>query len=251
RQLAQWRSQPGNEFRAQPPGVVVAPLAAGTLNLRSDYELYAPLTALPKKFTVTSPYMLAKMVADDHYGNLEELVMQLATVLNEQVKEIGADVLQVDEANLTGNPGDANIAAAGINRVFEGVTTERAVHLCFGNYGGQTIQQGTYEKLVAFLNSLDADHLVLELARRPDVELALLKDVKDSLGLGIGVIDIKDNEVESADVVATRIENAANLLGVERIHYVHPDCGFWMLSRSVSDRKMAALVAGRDRFEGR
>ncbi len=251
RQLAQWRTQPGNEFRAQPPGVVVAPLAAGTLNLRGDYELYAPLTSLPKKFTVTSPYMLAKMVADDHYGNLEELVMQLATVLNEQVKEIGADVLQVDEANLTGNPGDAEIAAAGINRVFDGVSTERAVHLCFGNYGGQTIQQGTYEKLVSFLNSLDADHLVLELARRPDVELALLKDVKDSLGLGIGVIDIKDNEVESADVVATRIENAANLLGAERIHYVHPDCGFWMLSRSVSDRKMAALVAGRDRFEGR
>ncbi|MEO2023348.1 MAG: cobalamin-independent methionine synthase II family protein [Pirellulaceae bacterium] len=251
RQLAQWRSQPGNEFRSQPPGVVVAPLGTGTLNLLADYQLYAPLTTLPKKFTVTSPYMLAKMVANDHYASLEELVMALAAVLNEQVREIGADVLQVDEANLTGHPEDAAIAAAGINRVFEGVSTERAVHLCFGNYGGQTIQQGTYEQLVAFLNSLEADHLVLELARRPDVELELLKEVKDSLGLGIGVIDIKDNEVESADVVASRIEQAASLLGPERIHYVHPDCGFWMLSRSVSDRKMSALVAGRDKFEGR
>jgi 5-methyltetrahydropteroyltriglutamate--homocysteine methyltransferase len=81
--------------------------------------------------------------------------------------------------------------------------------------------------------------------------MELLKDVKETIGLGIGVIDIKDNEVESPDVVATRIEAAANLLGAERIHYVHPDCGFWMLSRSVSDRKMAALVAGRDKFEGR
>jgi len=251
RQLAQWRAEPGNEFRAQPPGVVVAPLTGGTLNLQSDYELYAPLTTLPKKFTVTSPYMLAKMVADDHYANLEQLVMELAAVLNEQVKNIGADVLQVDEANLTGNPGDAAIAAAGINRVFEGVSTERAVHLCFGNYGGQTIQQGTYKQLVDFLNSLEADHLVLEVARRPDVELELLTEVKETMGLGIGVIDIKDNEVESADVVACRIEKAADLLGVERIHYVHPDCGFWMLSRSVSDRKMAALVAGRDKFEGR
>ena len=251
RQLSEWRAQPGNEFRAQPPGVVVAPLASGTLNLRNDYELYAPLTLLPKKFTVTSPYMLAKMVADDYYPNLEDLVMQLASVLNEQVKEIDADVLQVDEANLTGNPADAEIAAAGINRVFDGVTTERAVHLCFGNYGGQTIQQGKYEKLLAFLNSLEADHLVLEMARRPDVELELLRDVKETMGIGLGVIDIKDNEVESADVVASRIETAADLLGAERIHYVHPDCGFWMLSRSVSDRKMAALVAGRDKFEGR
>jgi 5-methyltetrahydropteroyltriglutamate--homocysteine methyltransferase len=32
---------------------------------------------------------------------------------------------------------------------------------------------------------------------------------------------------------------------------VHPDCGFWMLQRSVVDRKMRALVQGRDLFEGR
>ena len=40
-------------------------------------------------------------------------------------------------------------------------------------------------------------------------------------------------------------------LGAERIRYVHPDCGFWMLPRSVSDAKMRALVQGRDQFEGR
>jgi 5-methyltetrahydropteroyltriglutamate--homocysteine methyltransferase len=32
---------------------------------------------------------------------------------------------------------------------------------------------------------------------------------------------------------------------------VHPDCGFWMLKRSVADGKLGALVAGRDRNEGR
>jgi len=250
-QLAHWREQPGNAFRAQPPGIVVDALGAGSLDLKADYELYAPLTTLPKKFTVTSPYMLAKMVANEHYGNLEDLVMGLAEVLREQVLKIGADVIQVDEANLTGHPEDAGLAAAGINRVFEGVTAERGVHLCFGNYGGQTIQEGTYEKLVDFLNSLEADHLVLEIARRPAEELVMLKQVKDSLGLGIGVIDIKDNEVESPDLVAQRIEQAAGIVGAERIHYVHPDCGFWMLSRTVADRKMAALVQGRNLYEGR
>ena len=250
-QLSRWRSKPGNAFRAQPPGIVVGPLSSGTLDLQTDYELYAPLTTLPKKFTVTSPYMLAKMVADEHYDDLEQLVMGLADVLHDQVQQIGADVIQVDEANLTGHPEDAEIAAAGINRIFEGVTAERGVHLCFGNYGGQTIQQGTYDKLVDFLNSLEADHLVLEIARRPAEELNMLKDVKEALGLGVGVIDIKDNEVESAETVAQRIEAAAAVVGAERIHYVHPDCGFWMLSRSVSDRKMVALVKGRDLYEGR
>ena len=79
----------------------------------------------------------------------------------------------------------------------------------------------------------------------------MLKDVKSSLGLGIGVIDIKDNEVETPAEVARRIERAAQEIGADRIHYVHPDCGFWMLPRSVADAKMRSLVLGRDLYEGR
>jgi 5-methyltetrahydropteroyltriglutamate--homocysteine methyltransferase len=250
-QLTVWRRQVGMSFRAKPPGMVVSAIGPGSLDLQNDYELYAGLTTLPKKFTVTSPYMLAKTLADEHYGDLGQIVMALADVLKGQVQNIRADVLQIDEANVTGNPDDGGLCAAGINRVLEGASGEKAVHLCYGNYGGQTIQRGTYEKLVAFLNELDVDHVVLEIARRPDVELEILRDVKPSIGLGIGVIDIKDNEVESAEEVARRIETAAERLGTERIQYVHPDCGFWMLPRSVADGKMQSLVAGRDLFEGR
>ena len=60
------------------------------------------------------------------------------------------------------------------------------------------------------------------------------------------MVDIKDNEVESPDLVAKRIENAVKVLGMDRIKWIHPDCGCWMLPRSVADRKMASLVAGRD-----
>ena len=250
-QLAAWREKSGTGFRALPPGIVSGEIGPGTLNLPADYALYRGLTRSPKKFTVTSPYMLAKMLADEFYYDLEKLVMALADVLRDQIREIDADVLQVDEANVTGHPGDAQLAAAGINRVLEGATREKAVHLCYGNYGGQTVQQGTYEKLLRFLNLLEAGHVVLELARRPAAELSMLRDVKPSLGIGIGVIDIKDNEVESPTLVAARIEQAADTLGAERIHYVHPDCGFWMLPRSVADAKMRALVAGRDLFAGR
>jgi 5-methyltetrahydropteroyltriglutamate--homocysteine methyltransferase len=250
-QLEQWRAEPGNAFRAKPPGIVVGDLSAGRLDLVEDYRLYAELTTQPRKFTVTSPYMLAKMLADDHYQDLETLVLALADILKQQVAGIDAEVLQVDEANVTGHAEDGPVAAAGINRVLEGVQGEKAVHLCFGNYGGQVIQQGTYEKLVEFLNSLDVDHVVLELARRPDAELEMLREVRPEIGLGIGVIDIKDNVVETPEQVAARIEKAAGVLGEQRIHYVHPDCGFWMLPRSVADAKMQSLVAGRDLFAGR
>lgn len=249
-QLEAWQAVPGHRFRAKPPGVVVGPVGSGRLHLAADYGLYRDLTPLPKKFTVTSPYMLAKTLADEHYRSLDKLVLALADVLAEQVRGIDAEILQVDEANVTGHPDDGQLAAAAINRVLAAASGEKAVHLCYGNYGGQTIQEGTYEKLLAFLNALEADHLVLEIARRPPRELSLLRDVKPSLGLGIGVIDIKDNEVETPEEVARRIERAAQELGAERIKYVHPDCGFWMLPRSVADGKMRSLVAGRNLFEG-
>jgi 5-methyltetrahydropteroyltriglutamate--homocysteine methyltransferase len=194
--------------------------------------------------------MLAKTLVDQHYRDTETLMMALADILRDQVSTIDADVIQVDEANVTGHAEDGLMAARGINRVLEGVKGEKAVHLCFGNYGGQTIQKGAYQRLVELLNALEADHVVLEMARRTEDDLKALADVRPSLGMGIGVIDIKDNEVETPSEVAARIEAAAKVLGVERIHYVHPDCGFWMLPRPVADAKMRALVQGRDLFQG-
>jgi 5-methyltetrahydropteroyltriglutamate--homocysteine methyltransferase len=52
-----------------------------------------------------------------------------------------------------------------------GILNERAVHVCFGNYGGQPMLRGFWRDLVPFLNSLHADHLVLEFARRGYGEL--------------------------------------------------------------------------------
>jgi 5-methyltetrahydropteroyltriglutamate--homocysteine methyltransferase len=69
--------------------------------------------------------------------------------------------------------------------------------------------------------------------------------------VGVGVVDIKRTEVESADEVARAIERAERTLGAGRVRYVHPDCGFWMLKRSIADGKIRALVAGRDLYEGR
>lgn len=106
-------------------------------------------------------------------------------------------------------------------------------------------------EVLSFFNALEADHLVLEFARRGDDELEVFKDLKPGIALGVGVIDIKDNEVETPDEIAQRIEHAVRVIGAERVQWVHPDCGFWMLHRSVADRKMRALVRGRNLFEGR
>ena len=249
--LAQFAAEQRMGFRAQPAGVVEGPLTEGTLNLPHDWQLFRGLSSADTMFTFTAPYMLARTLVDRQHGDIRALTMALAEVLRKQVESIDATVIQMDEAHLTGHTEDAEWAHEPFNLALGGIRGEKALHLCFGNYGGQSIQKGYWKDLMPFLNKLDADHLVLEFARRGYDELEAFKELKPGTKLGVGVVDIKDNEVEPTDVIAGRIENAVNVLGIDRIKWVHPDCGFWMLPRSVADRKMAALVAGRDQFLGR
>jgi 5-methyltetrahydropteroyltriglutamate--homocysteine methyltransferase len=172
-------------------------------------------------------------------------------VLAAQIKHIDAEIVQLDEANLPGHPDEWEWAAAAINKVLDAVKGKAAVHLCFGNYGGQSIQKGSWSKLIAYLNSLHVDHIVMENAHRPVSELAVFKDLRPEIGMGLGVVDVKRTEIERADDIAHAIERAEQAMGAGRIKYIHPDCGLWMLSRTIADGKIRSLVAGRDLFEGK
>ena len=197
--------------------------------------------------------MLARTLLDHHYPSFERLNMALGEILATQMRGLPAACVQVDEANIPGNPKDGPLAAASINLVLDAIGrgTQRAVHFCFGNYGGQTIQKGSWKALLGFLNALHADHLVLELAHRPPSDLHALKHVDRRIALGVGVVDVKVNHIETPDEVAGRIEEVERSVGQGRLKWVHPDCGFWMLKRSIVDRKMEALVRGRDKYLGR
>ncbi|MFP4384122.1 MAG: cobalamin-independent methionine synthase II family protein [Spirochaetia bacterium] len=248
--MADFRKHSELSFRMKPAGVVEAKITEGTLDLPGAWELIKPIAAAPCKYTITSPYMLARTLLDRVYNDIRELTLEIAEVLAQQAAQIDAPVIQIDEAHLPGHTEDADWVHEPINRILKAVSGERALHLCFGNYGGQSIQEGTWKSLIGFLNRLDADHLILEFARRGYRELDLFKELKDSIALGIGVIDIKDNRVETPEEIARGIEKSVKTLGAERIRWVHPDCGFWMLSRSIADRKLRALSGGRDLYLG-
>ncbi len=251
RDTATFRAKTEMRFRNKPAAVVTGPITEGFLNLAEDCARAASVAGGPFKFTLTSPYMLARTLLDEHYRDFAKLTLAIADALAAQVGDLSCTCVQVDEANIPGNPSDGPLAAEAINRVLDAVRVEKAVHFCFGNYGGQTIQKGDWNALISFLNRLHADHLVLELAHRPASDLAALKDVDARIGIGLGVIDIKANQVETPEEIARAIERAAKMLGPDRVRYVHPDCGFWMLKRSVADRKIAALAKGRDLYLGR
>ena len=111
-------------------------------------------------------------------------------------RHLDADVVQIDEANLPGSPDEWQWAAAAMNRVLDAVKTTPAVHLCFGNYGGQSIQKGTLGQLIDYLNALHVDHIVMETAHRPPEELAVFRDLRPEIGFGLGVIDVKSTVIE-------------------------------------------------------
>jgi 5-methyltetrahydropteroyltriglutamate--homocysteine methyltransferase len=251
RDSAAFRAKSEMRFRSKPAGVVVGAVTEGTLNLPEDCARAASVSGGPFKFTLTSPYMLARTLLDEHYHDFQALTLAVADALAAQAATLACACVQVDEANIPGNPADGPLAAEAINRVLDAVRGQKAVHFCFGNYGGQTIQKGTWTALMSFLNALRADHLVLELAHRPPSDLEALRGLDARIGVGVGVVDIKVNHVETPDEIAGALERAERALGPDRVRYVHPDCGFWMLKRSVADRKIAALVSGRDLYLGR
>jgi 5-methyltetrahydropteroyltriglutamate--homocysteine methyltransferase len=248
---AAFRARSEMRFRHKPAAVVTGPITEGGLNLPEDCARAASVAGGPFKFTLTSPYMLARTLLDGHYRDFAKLTLAIADALAAQMPDLNCACVQVDEANIPGNPADAPIAAEAINRVLDTVKVTKAVHFCFGNYGGQTIQKGDWTALISFLNSLRTDHLVLELAHRPLSDLEALKEVSPRIGIGLGVVDIKANRIETPEEIARAIERAEKTLGPDRVRYVHPDCGFWMLKRSVADRKITALVEGRDLYLGR
>ena len=163
----------GMRFRAKPPGVVEGPVSAGTLNLALACARAKRLATQPLKFTLTGPHMLAKTLHDLHYRSAEKLAHAIADVLAAQVKHLDAEVIQIDEANLPGHPNEWKWAAETMNKVLKAVPkkSKSAVHLCFGNYGGQSIQKGGWHKLMDYLNALRVDHIVMEVAHRPPEEL--------------------------------------------------------------------------------
>ena len=250
-ELMKFRELPGMKFRTRPPGMVTGPLGSGSLDLPIACERAKAMARKPFKFTLTGPHMLAKTLINRHYKDRRELALAIANVLAEQVSHLDADIVQLDEANLPGHPEEWSWAAESINVVLDAVKTKAAVHLCFGNYGGQSIQKGSWKNLIDYLNALHVDHIVMECAHRPADELAFFRELRPEIGFGLGVIDVKATEIETPEVVARSIERAEKTLGPGRVKYVHPDCGFWMLKRTIADGKMRALVRGRDLFEGK
>ena len=96
------------------------------------------------------------------------------------------------------------------------------------------------------------DELVLEFANRELAEIEIAAEVAAAgRDVAVGVIDVKNSYVETADDVAERIDRVlATGAPPDRLTLV-PDCGFSQTARGLTVPKLRAMVAGRDLVLGR
>src|SRR5829696_1347165 len=103
-ETAAFRAKSEMRFRSKPAGVVTAPISEGTLNLPEDCSRAAGVAGGPFKFTLTSPYRLARTLLDEHYHDVSRLTLAIADALALQAADLECACVQVDEANIPGNP---------------------------------------------------------------------------------------------------------------------------------------------------
>jgi 5-methyltetrahydropteroyltriglutamate--homocysteine methyltransferase len=87
------------------------------------------------------------------------------------------------------------------------------------------------------------DQIVLEFARKGLDDLRLIQQHDWDRWLGLGVIDVKNPEVEAPELVASRIRRALDYIPADRL-MINPDCGLRHLAPDVARRKLRAMVAG-------
>ncbi|MFI5057202.1 MAG: methionine synthase [Candidatus Acidiferrales bacterium] len=225
---------------------VLGKLPTAPLGLVDDFRFLRANTDREAKFCITGPHCLSKRIRNEHYPSEEEFAMDLARVMNPELKALakaGARFLQIDEPYYSGFPEDLAWGVKALNQLVDGVEAKIAVHICYGNRYGKPSWEGSYRYLLPRILDAKVHQLTLEFARRGGEDLELFRELPARLELGVGVIDVKTQAIETPDLVAERIRKALEVMPAERL-FILPDCGCLHLPRDIAFAKLSAMVEG-------
>lgn len=198
------------------------------------------------KVCVTGPQMLAKRATNEYYKDEKELVFDLANILNKELKGLvaaGCEFIQIDEPVWVGYPQDMPWLVESFNRLVDGVQAKIALHVCYGNYQLKKLFKGQYAELFPAILETKTQQLCLEFAVSDGVGLEIFQQHKTDKEIAVGVIDVKDETVETPEVVAQRIRQALKFIPAEKMTIV-PDCGMKFMPRDRAFGKLKAMVEG-------
>jgi len=194
------------------------------------------------KITVPGPFTMAQQAQNDHYASTEDLAFGYAEAVNEEVRDLfaaGADIVQLDEPYLQARPDEARrYGVKVLNRALAGITGTTAVHLCFG-YAAIIHDRPAGYSFLPELAAADCDQVSIETAQS-GLDCAVLGEL-DGKTIILGVLNLDDRTVESAEQVASRVRRALPYVPAERI-VLAPDCGMKYLPRDSAFGKLNAMT---------
>jgi 5-methyltetrahydropteroyltriglutamate--homocysteine methyltransferase len=226
--------------------VVRSKLATGSLGLVDEARVLRRFTDRRTKVTISGPHTLVKRIQNQFYPTEEAFALDLARVMNLELRELaraGVTDLQIDEPYYSGFPEDLPWAIRAVNAMVDSVDAHLTLHICYGNRYGKPSWEGSYRYLFPAIADAKVHTISLEFARRGDEDLALFNEFNVPFRLGLGVVDVKTHDVESAGVVADRIRRALEILPADRL-VINPDCGLVHLPREAAFMKLCAMVEG-------
>jgi 5-methyltetrahydropteroyltriglutamate--homocysteine methyltransferase len=229
--------------RSVVPRIVAAIKRTRPIEVR-DVQFLRANTAKQIKITLPGPFTMAQQAQDDYYRDEEALAMAYAAAVNEELKDLkraGADVVQLDEPWLQARADRAaRYGVRAINRALEGIGGTTVVHLCFG-YAAAVKDKPAGYSFLAQLAGTTASQISIE-AAQPRLDLSIAAALAPKRVM-VGVIDLGQDEVESAETVAQRIRAALKFVPAEKL-VVAPDCGMKYLPREAAFGKLDSLVRG-------
>ena len=227
-----------------------------------EFEFVRQHARAVPKVPITGPYTLADWSYNEYYLGRRpgwkgrsarreaqrDFVLALARqALRPTIQALvarGAKVIQIDEPAAGTHPDQAELVAEGFNAATEGIDAEFSMHICFSDYPAL---------FPALLEAKRCRQWALEFANRDTPShdgyalLDHLRDLGDTRAIGLGVVDVHRDEVESAELVASRILRAAQKLGDPLRIWVNPDCGLRTRRLEVARAKLERLVEGARR----
>ena len=248
--------------------------AVGPVSLREPYhnEEFSFLRSVAKarlKIPITGAYTLAVWSYDEHhtpkegrlgagYGRGQEIEARRELTLDiarnlirpnlEALIALGADWIQIDEPGASTEADELDLFVESFNVSVEGLDCFFSTHLCFSDYDlffpAIEGMSGCRQYCVGFAN-YDSRELGTSAADRPGYEvISKFRDLSYEPILGLGVLDIHTDFIESPELVRDRILHAVEVFGDPARIHVCPDCGLRTRSWEVAYEKLRALVEG-------
>ncbi|WP_158915289.1 5-methyltetrahydropteroyltriglutamate--homocysteine methyltransferase [Caulobacter sp. S45] len=218
-----------------------------------DVEFLRKHTDRMTKITVPGPFTMAQQAQNDFYATTEEMALDYAAAVNEEIRDLfaaGIDIVQIDEPYMQARPDAAReYGLKALNRALDGIQGRTAMHICFG-YAQIIHERPEGYSFLPELAESNVQQISIETAQS-NLDTSVLEKLRGKTII-LGVLDLSTSEIESAEVVASRIRRALPYVNPEKV-IVAPDCGLKYLSRDVAFGKMAAMAAGaklvRDELE--